>query len=268
MAGLRIIDVLDAEAFAHIPPCADPRFDHRTCDYWEDADRGSRQSRPAWLTPPTPVAHPSPPPDNPFAPPTPGIDRRRDALAALLGGAPERDDPAPAAELGGPGQAEPLGTPGWNPFAPAPSRPGSPATGLPRKLALLTRGETVFGSYARVAIEGEEPVAYAQFGPLSAYPRAQRLRDLYPQLPAAPLPAVITCIATTSAARGRGHARRLVQDVCEELARRGFAAVEVYPDLTRPTEETSAATPAFWLGCGFALAVADDRFPVLRRELS
>src|SRR5262249_24343516 len=129
-------------------------------------------------------------------------------------------------------------------------------------------GETVFGSYARVALEDDAAVAYVQFGPLSAYPRAQRLRELYPQLPSAPLPAVITCIATTAEARGRGHARALVADTCDELGRRGFSAVEVYPDLTRPCDETSAATPAFWLGCGFRSMVDDERFPVLRRELA
>ena len=53
-------------------------------------------------------------------------------------------------------------------------------------------------------------------------------------------------------------------DVCAELAHRGFAAVEAYPDLTRPIDETSAATPAFWLGCGFSVAAADDRYPVMR----
>ena len=31
--------------------------------------------------------------------------------------------------------------------------------------------------------QGTTVVAYAQFGPLTAYPRAQRVRDLYSQLP-------------------------------------------------------------------------------------
>ncbi len=45
----RIVDVTDEAGFGRIPPCADPRFDHRTCDYWEDADRGSQANRPALL---------------------------------------------------------------------------------------------------------------------------------------------------------------------------------------------------------------------------
>ena len=56
-----------------IPPCADARFDHRTCDYWEDADRGSKEARVSWLAaaPPSTAAR-APRPglvDNPFAPP-------------------------------------------------------------------------------------------------------------------------------------------------------------------------------------------------------
>lgn len=265
MPGLRIVDVRDAAGFALVPPCADARFDHRTCDYWEDADRGSRSARPFWLTPDAarPATSQGPVGDNPFAPPR-TLDRRRDALAAFLDD--EDDVPDPFAVHAG-DDAEPFGVPD-NPFAPAPTRPTGPRPGDPRKLALLRRGESVFGSYARVALDRDEPVAYAQFGPLSAYPRAQRLRDLYPQLPAAPLPAVITCIATTAGARGKGYARALVEDVCAELERRGFAAIEVYPDLTQPPDATSAAFPAFWESCGFRMAVTDERFPVLRREFA
>ena len=137
----------------------------------------------------------------------------------------------------------------------------------PRKLGLLVRGLAVFGSYARVLLVDDVAVAYAQFGPLSAYPRALHLRELYPQLPDAPLPAVITCIATTAEARGAGHARRLVEAVCDDLAGRGFAAVEAYPEVGARPDATSGATPAFWLTAGFGLAVDDERYPVVRREL-
>ncbi|MFN8517980.1 MAG: GNAT family N-acetyltransferase [Chloroflexota bacterium] len=267
MAGLRIVDVLDAATFALAPPCADPNFDHRTCDYWEDADRGSRTFRAAWLdaAPSGPAHRPRPGADNPFAPAAPGAERRRDALAALLG-ADEPDQPATDA-WGPPADAdEPSAD--WNPFAPAEARRSASGDGQPRKLSLLRRGERVFGSYAFVAIEDDQPVAYAQFGPLSAYPRAQRLRELYPRLPSAPLPAVITCIATTAEARGRGHAMRLVDAVCDALGKRGFSAIEVYPDLTEPADGTSAATPRFWEACGFTLVIPDERYPVLRRELA
>ena len=252
---VRILDVTGVEQFQQIPPCADPGFDHRTCDYWEDADRGSKASRAAWLeveAPPEPS--PSAAPFNPFAPDA------GDAVANPF---------APA------GRSEPAFNPfaldddplADNPFAP--SRAARPTVGAdaPRKLTLLGRGLAVFGSYAKVLLDNDEPTAYAQFGPLSAYPRAQRLRELYPQLPDAPLPAVITCIATTADARHRGHAQTLIEAVCDDLARRGFAAVEAYPERGTRPDATSAATPEFWLGAAFRIAVDDDRFPVVRREL-
>jgi ribosomal protein S18 acetylase RimI-like enzyme len=253
--AVRIIDVTGVEPFQQIPPCADPGFDHRTCDYWEDADRGSKASRAAWLE-----AEAPPPPSRPAAAFNPFAADADDAVANPF---------APAART----------EPAFNPFASdddaladnpfAPSRPARPTVepDAPRKLALLGRGLAVFGSYAKVLLDGDEPAAYAQFGPLSAYPRAQRLRELYPQLPSAPLPAVITCIATTAAARHRGHARTLVSAVCDDLARRGFAAAEAYPERGTSPDATSAATPEFWLGAGFMIAVDDDRFPVVRREL-
>lgn len=255
------VDVTDLATFGRVPPCADPRFDHRTCDYWEDADRGSKSARPAWLAAPTPRSGPSPRADvadNPFAPPPgpamenpfapgPGRAATADPFASL-------DDHPSARDLD-------------NPFAPRSTRPRPLREGVPRKLALLDRGRGVFGSYGKILLVDDEPVAYAQFGPLSAYPRAGRLRELYPQLPDSPLPAVITCISTTAAARREGHGRRLVQAVCDDLADRGFAAVEAYPDLTRDEDETSAGRPAFWHACGFQTAVDDERFPVMRRDL-
>jgi GNAT superfamily N-acetyltransferase len=245
MDGVRIVDVTDAESFGLVPPCADPAFDHRTCDYWEDADRGSKAARlAARPATPAPPARPSLE-GNPFAPadPSPGFN-------PFL------------ADLDDRGAAE-------NPFLPATARAARPASGsdAPAKLGLLGRGLAVFGSYAKVLLLDDEPVGYTQFGPLSAYPRALRLRELYPQLPTSPLPAVITCIATTRAVRGHGLARRLVDEVCRDLGRRGFSAVEAYPEAGAPPDATSSANPAFWEMGGFRLVVADARYPVFRREL-
>jgi GNAT superfamily N-acetyltransferase len=252
-----IIDVLDNRTFGRIPPCADPGFDHRSCDYWEDADRGSKAIRLDWLQA-AGEERPEPPPrraaDNPF-------------LADL-----EARSTNPFAPGGGVGSANPF-LPGGdsiddNPFAPPPvARPVVPDTG-PRKLKLLGRGLGLAGSFAKVLLVDDVPAAYCQFGPLTAYPRAQRTRDLYPALPDAPLPAVITCIASTAEARGRGLARRLVDAVCVDLSERGFAAVETYPEIGARPDATSAATPTFWESVGFVMAARDERFPVMRRELA
>ncbi len=256
MAEVRIVDVLGDSGLALLPPCADARFDHRTCDYWEDAERGTKASRPTWLTAPQPRSRPAGGlEDNPFAPAS-------DMVAA--------NPFAPAARASLPGSFaddDLFAVPLENPFAPQAVRERPLREGIPRKLALLDRGRGVFGSYAKVLLADEQPVAYCQFGPLSAYPRAIRLRDLYPQLPQSPLPAVITCIATTSTARREGHAHALLDDVVRDLTERGFSAIESYPDLTRGEEETSGGQLWLWQELGFAIAVDDDRFPVMRREL-
>ena len=260
MAERRIIDIGDSATFALIPPCADPRFDHRTCDYWEDADRGSKHSRPSWLAAKA-AAPPEPAPkfglhDNPFAPGD--LD---EAEANPFAGAARASIPDAFSD------DDLFAVPFDNPFAPQTQRERPLREGVPRKLALLDRGRGVFGSYGKVLLVDEQAVAYCQFGPLSAYPRARRLRELYTQLPDAPLPAVITCIASTAEARDKGYARDLADAVCLDLAARGFAAVEAYPDLTQSADETSGATPPFWHKLGFVTAVDDVRFPVMRREL-
>jgi GNAT superfamily N-acetyltransferase len=250
VAAFRIEDVTDESAFGLLPPCADPQFDHRSCDYWEDADRGSRLARSIAPSVPQPPARPP----NPFA----ADDADEPVVNPFL---PASKGPAFNPFAADRDEVE------ANPFAPPPPVRAALAPDTPRKLALLLRGRGIFGSYAKVLLLDDRPIVYAQFGPLSAYPRASRVRELYPQLPDAPLPAVITCIATTGDARGAGHAKRLVQAVCDDLAGRGFAAVETYPEAGRDPDATSAATPAFWLAAGFSLAVDDDRFPVMRREL-
>ncbi len=262
MDAIRVVDVVDDETFRLLPRCADPGFDHRSCDYWEDADRGSKAARLAWLDPGSTRANSDAPP----APARPANPFLADLEAA---GAPAANPFAAAT------RANPFLTPGDdetapvdNPFAPPPRERPTVDQDAPRKLQLLARGLGVAGSYAKVLLRDEVPTAYAQFGPLTAYPRAQRTRDLYPALPDAPLPAVITCIATTAEARHLGLAHRLIEVVCSDLEARGFTAVETYPTVGAPPDATSAASPAFWETVGFVRAIDDARFPVMRRELA
>ncbi len=269
MAGYEIVDVTDEARFRLVPPCADPSFDHRSCDYWEDADRGSKAARASWLpadlsTGSTAAASDQPFADNPFAPP---LRTQVNPFAPPPRAEANPFAPAPSRPAFNPFLGEAPDAVEDNPFAPRrPARPTLPVD-APRKLQLLGRGLGVFGSYAKVLLLDGEPACYCQFGPLSAYPRALRLRELYPQLPDAPLPAVITCIATTSNARMRGLAQTLVAAVCADLAGRGFSAVEAYPEARASADATPAARPEFWIKAGFKLAVDDARYPVMRKEL-
>src|SRR5205814_7039947 len=72
MDAIRVVDIVDEAAFGLVPPCADPRFDHRTCDYWEDADRGSKANRTTSLKASDALRSSSSPgpslAENPFAP--------------------------------------------------------------------------------------------------------------------------------------------------------------------------------------------------------
>ncbi|HVL54139.1 MAG TPA: hypothetical protein VM344_07735, partial [Vitreimonas sp.] len=132
MTTYRIVDVTDESSFALVPPCADPGFDHRSCDYWEDADRGSKAARLSWLE-----SRPAGPPSRPRTG-NPFLD--------------EADEPEFNPFVPGPSgpplnpfldEDEPIN----NPFAPPPKARPTVGSQAPRKLALLGRGLGVFGSY-------------------------------------------------------------------------------------------------------------------------
>ena len=260
MGTIRILDVTDAATFGRIPPCADPGFDHRSCDYWEDADRGSKAARLSWLEP-VPAASATARgrrPTNPFL---------ADLEAEGAGRQPVRDR-APGQPVPDAGRRR----------RPGPSRTRSRRRRRRARRSPPTRrassscsgaGSASSAATRRSLLEDDVGAAYAQFGPLTAYPRAQRTRDLYPSLPDAPLPAVITCIATTAEARGAGLATGARRG---RLRRPHGARVRGRRDL--PGDRCAARTRrarrprGFWESVGFAMAIADERFPVMRRALA
>ena len=138
-----------------------------------------------------------------------------------------------------------------------------------RKRARLLAGAVVSGAYAMLAQRAEEVVGFAQFGPLSAYPRAQVIRDRYPALPDAPPPWVITCLQVVPGLAERAEfGSALLEAVCADLDRRGVTAVEAYPE---PGADGWLAPPGpagCYRAAGFAQAAGDERFPVYRRELT
>ena len=243
--GFELIGIESAEELLLAPPCARDDADHATCTWWEDADRGVK----AGVAPPKSASSRATAPAG-----------GKSALAAFLG-------------------VEEEGGPAFNPFAPKEPtreealRDAAAAPGQPPKLRLLTRQLPVSGPMGWVLVAKGEPVAYCQAGPLSAFPRAQRLRDRYPDLPGSPPPAIVTCISVIPAARGAALGSALVEGVLTRLGAAGFSAAEAYPEEPEVTPEpdaTSAATRAFWERLGFSVAATgpDGRWPVMRRTLS
>ena len=142
------------------------------------------------------------------------------------------------------------------------------------KLSRLLAGEKLAGAYGmlawRTASDGDRlAVGWAQFGPISAYPRAQVIRDRYPELPESPAPWVITCLQLVETDEDRDSAAAaLLEAVCEELDRRGIVAVEAYPEGLADPWIPSAGPETIYAAGGFERVAGDDRYPVMRCELS
>ena len=156
--------------------------------------------------------------------------------------------------------------------APAADAPdGTARASLKRRRLLAARD--LSGSYAMLAYRTDAvarvAIGYAQFGPLSAYPRAQTIRDRYPQLPDSPAPWVVTCLQVTGPAEDRDPAGiELLNAVCDELDRRGIIAVEAYPEGVPDPWLPSPGPATVYEAAGFEHVAGDERFPVYRRELT
>ena len=155
--------------------------------------------------------------------------------------------------------------------------PEAEATDAPARATLkrqrLLGGRDMSGSYAMLAYRTDAvervAIGYAQFGPMSAYPRAQSIRDRYPQLPDSPAPWVITCLQVTGASEEREQdAVKLLNGVCDELDRRGIIAVEAYPEGVADAWLPSPGPASVYEAAGFERVAGDERFPVYRRELT
>jgi hypothetical protein len=142
------------------------------------------------------------------------------------------------------------------------------------KLARLMAGARLAGAYGMVAFwtdaSGDRvAVGWAQFGPISAYPRAGVIRERYPELPDSPAPWVITCLQVVPDAGEREAAgAALLAAVCEELDRRGITAVEAYPEGVDDPWLPSAGPASLYEAVDFDHVAGDERYPVMRRELA
>ena len=144
------------------------------------------------------------------------------------------------------------------------------------KRSRLLAGRAASGSYGMVAYRTDAvqrvPIGYAQFGPMSAYARAQSIRDRYPQLPESPAPWVVTCLQVGADPQAPDErediALRMLEALCEELDTRGITAVEAYPEGGADPWHPSPGPASIYAQAGFEHAAGDDRYPVYRRELT
>lgn len=140
------------------------------------------------------------------------------------------------------------------------------------KLRRLLAGVGVTGSYGMLAVRTDTVdrtvVGYAQFGPISAYPRALSIRERYPQLPDSPAPWVVTCVQVVDEEGRVETAIALLRAVCEELDRRGVTSVEAYPERVADAWLPPAGPVAVYEGASFVHVAGDEHYPVYRRELT
>ena len=156
-----------------------------------------------------------------------------------------------------------------NPFAP--TRAG-PAVGRRRRAAQARRCSAAAlacsGATRRCCSTTTRPRPTPSSGRCRPIPRAQRLRELYPQLPRR---AAAGGHHLHRLDRGRPASRPRPGPRRRRLRRPGAARVRGRRGVSRSADTrpdaTSAATPEFWLSAGFRIAADDERFPVVRREL-
>ena len=159
--------------------------------------------------------------------------------------------------------------------APEPEATDAAARATLKRNRLLS-ARSISGAYGMLGYRTDAvertPVAYAQFGPLSAYPRAQSIRDRYPQLPESPAPWVVTCLQVRPGSEDALTRERLgvelLEAVCAELDRRGITAVEAYPERVSDAWLPSPGPTSVYDAAGFEQVAGDEHYPVYRRELS
>lgn len=144
------------------------------------------------------------------------------------------------------------------------------------KRGRLLAGRALAGAHAMLAYRTDAvervAIGYAQFGPLSAYERAQSIRDRYPELPESPAPWVVTCLQVSpdlgDAMAREQHGVDLLEAVCTELDRRGITALEAYPEVVAEAWLPAPGPASVYEAAGFDRVAGDERYPVYRRDLS
>lgn len=108
------------------------------------------------------------------------------------------------------------------------------------------------GSLGKLLLWGkrENPVGFAQFGPIAEFQTAQLFYKNNLPIPKGGW--CVTCVAIQSHYRGKGLATRLVRNILRDLKRRGVKTVDAYPlKKTSSWNQISVGPVGLWEKCGF-----------------
>ena len=125
-----------------------------------------------------------------------------------------------------------------------------------------------YGSLGKILLWGkrQKPIGYIQFGPISEFETALIFyRDM------APIPRngwCITCVVIDTNYRGRGLAKRLINNVLRDLKRRGIRTVDTYPiKKPRSINQIPCGPASLWQGLGFEpVFKAANKKKIIRRN--
>lgn len=123
-----------------------------------------------------------------------------------------------------------------------------------------------WGSCGRLVYSGDLPVGFVLYGPPNAVPRA----STFPTSPVGADAVLLTAFHVVPEFRGQGIGRVLVQEVAEDLTRRGVHAIEAFGDAQPDTDaqDRACVVPAAFLrSVGFKTVRPHPRWPRLRLEL-
>lgn len=113
---------------------------------------------------------------------------------------------------------------------------------------------------------GGTAAGWCQCGPRDRLPK---LLDTYSLAPDPDVWA-LTCFYIDPARRKQTYALRLLEGVCQDLARRGVRAVQGYPRRGKglAAGEVWQGTEGMFQGAGFTVERDDEQWPVYRREFT
>jgi len=133
---------------------------------------------------------------------------------------------------------------------------------IQKKLKWLQNTNKVFGNCGKMVYVSGKPVGYAQYAPPRFLPRSADDQSG----PSSDDAVLISCLFFPQKEfRRRGVGRQLLQNIVDDLRKRGMKAVETFARKGRP--ENPSGPEELYLSAGFEIYRDDKEFPLLRLDL-